>query len=446
MVSRVARHRLATLSSLAALVLLPGLGFPQGVSERFRAAERERVAEEMAAAQAEEGPRSPALIELYAALGAQYENDGQHGLATAALEQARSLVRANYGLHTLDQLPLMQQALENQRVLGDVAMVQAIEEEMLALAMRHPTDLRAVAVYRDAGRRRMDILMRLLAGDAPPEIYPEVGLYSITKSEVVKGLVTAAQTHYAAAAAVIVRNELYSSGELREIETEIVRASDLFRQRTILSQNHDPDGVVRNSLLEAETDRLLDLAGFTVFSDDVERRARLDGVTSRYEIGRDSYRRLTAYDEKAYGTAVPATQLQSRLEAHLQLADWDLLYSRNGLALEQYARVLAQIETTVVAAPLIAEIFAPAVPIVLPTFLANPLQTPSSVRYIDVAFEITRFGESRRVEILGAAANVSDADKNDLLALIKGSRFRPRVTDGELARAAPVALRYYLND
>ena len=446
MVSRVARHRLATLSSLAALVLLPGLGFPQGVSERFRAAERERVAEEMAAAQAEEGPRSPALIELYAALGAQYENDGQHGLATAALEQARSLVRANYGLHTLDQLPLMQQALENQRVLGDVAMVQAIEEEMLALAMRHPTDLRAVAVYRDAGRRRMDILMRLLAGDAPPEIYPEVGLYSITKSEVVKGLVTAAQTHYAAAAAVIVRNELYSSGELREIETEIVRASDLFRQRTILSQNHDPDGVVRNSLLEAETDRLLDLAGFTVFSDDVERRARLDGVTSRYEIGRDSYRRLTAYDEKAYGTAVPATQLQSRLEAHLQLADWDLLYSRNGLALEQYARVLAQIETTVVAAPLIAEIFAPAVPIVLPTFLANPLQTPSSVRYIDVAFEITRFGESRRVEILGAAANVSDADKNDLLALIKGSRFRPRVTDGELARAAPVVVRYYLND
>ena len=446
MVSRVARHGLAMLSSLAALVLLPGLGFPQGVSERFRAAERERVAEEMAAAQAEEGPRSPALIELYAALGAQYENDGQHGLATAALEQARSLVRANYGLHTLDQLPLMQQALENQRVLGDVAMVQAIEEEMLALAMRHPTDLRAVAVYRDAGRRRMDILMRLLAGDAPPEIYPEVGLYSITKSEVVKGLVTAAQTHYAAAAAVIVRNELYSSGELREIETEIVRASDLFRQRTILSQNHDPDGVVRNSLLEAETDRLLDLAGFTVFSDDVERRARLDGVTSRYEIGRDSYRRLTAYDEKAYGTAVPATQLQSRLEAHLQLADWDLLYSRNGLALEQYARVLAQIETTVVAAPLIAEIFAPAVPIVLPTFLANPLQTPSSVRYIDVAFEITRFGESRRVEILGAAANVSDADKNDLLALIKGSRFRPRVTDGELARAAPVALRYYLND
>ena len=446
MVSRLARHGLAALGSLVTLALMPSLGSSQGVSERFRAAERERVAEEMAAAQAEEGPRSPALIELYAALGAQYENDGQHGLATAALEQARSLVRANYGLHTLDQLPLMQQALENQRVLGDVAMVQAIEEEMLALAMRHPTDLRAVAVYRDAGRRRMDILMRLLAGDAPPEIYPEVGLYSITKSEVVKGLVTAAQTHYAAAAAVIVRNELYSSGELREIETEIVRASDLFRQRTILSQNHDPDGVVRNSLLEAETDRLLDLAGFTVFSDDVERRARLDGVTSRYEIGRDSYRRLTAYDEKAYGTAVPATQLQSRLEAHLQLADWDLLYSRNGLALEQYARVLAQIETTVVAAPLIAEIFAPAVPIVLPTFLANPLQTPSSVRYIDVAFEITRFGESRRVEILGAAANVSDADKNDLLALIKGSRFRPRVTDGELARAAPVVVRYYLND
>jgi hypothetical protein len=30
--------------------------------------------------------------------------------------------------------------------------------------------------------------------------------------------------------------------------------------------------------------------------------------------------------------------------------------------------------------------------------------------------------------------------------LIGSSRFRPRVADGELARAAPVTFRYHLND
>jgi len=62
------------------------------------------------------------------------------------------------------------------------------------------------------------------------------------------------------------------------------------------------------------------------------------------------------------------------------------------------------------------------------------------------AFDVTRHGESRRIEIVGAAPNVSDVAKDDLVSVIKRSRFRPRVTDGELARVSPVAFRYYLPD
>ena len=148
----------------------------------------------------------------------------------------------------------------------------------------------------------------------------------------------------------------------------------------------------------------------------------------------------------AFGSSAEEAALRSRLEAYLQLADWDLLYSENGVALDQYERVHALLATTDFGEPLIAEIFAPPLPIVLPAFLPNPLQTPTSARYIDVGFEITRFGESRRVEIVGAAPDVSDAAKDDLVGLIKTSRFRPRVTDGEVGRASPVVVRYYLND
>ena len=97
------------------------------------------------------------------------------------------------------------------------------------------------------------------------------------------------------------------------------------------------------------------------------------------------------------------------------------------------------------AAPLIAEIFSPPTPTVLPAFLPNPLETMPSARYIEVSFEITKFGESRRVEILGAAPDVSDAAKDELASFIKESRFRPRVTDGKLGRPAPVVVRYYLD-
>jgi len=122
------------------------------------------------------------------------------------------------------------------------------------------------------------------------------------------------------------------------------------------------------------------------------------------------------------------------------------VHSANGIALGEYEQVHEMLAATEGAEPLIAEIFAPSLPLVLPTFLPNPLETPTSAHYIDVTFEITKYGESRRIEIIGAALGVSDADRDDLVSLLMTSRFRPRVTDSELARASSVAVRYYLND
>ena len=187
MVSRVARHTIRNAGHHHRPRGVPGTGFPQSEAERVRADEKERIAEEILAAQAKDGPRSPALIQLLTDLGVLYETEGQHVLATAALEQARQLVRANYGLHTLDQVPLMQQALANQQAIGNFVMVRAIEEELLDLAERHPDDLRTAAIHRDAGKRRLDVLRRFLAGEAPGEIYPETGLYSFWRDDMISG-------------------------------------------------------------------------------------------------------------------------------------------------------------------------------------------------------------------------------------------------------------------
>ncbi len=460
MVSRLARQALRTLGGIVAFCIVPSAGVTQSVPERPE--ESERVAENIRAAQAEDGPASAALIGPLTELSVLYEAEGEHALATAALEQARHVVRANYGLHTLDQAPLLQKALENQQVLGNFAMVRALEEELFALAERYPDDLRTVAIHRDIGERRMDLLRRFLDGEAPAEIYGEP-IYSFQGSALMQDLVSEAQIHYADAAAVILRNGLYSSEELRDLEMEIVRASDLFRQR-FRPTEREADGFIRNTpredhgvghglhqwwsytleTLRTRTNELWDLAEPAASPDADRRRHRVDHIKTRHELGRESYFRLIAYDDAVWSSDPNAWR--RRLEAHLQLADWDLLYSVNGVALEDYASVHELLAKTAIAEPLIATIFAPPIPIVLPTFLPNPLETQVSATYVDVAFEITKYGEGRRIEILGATPNVSDDAKKDLVILIKTSRFRPRVTDGELRRASPVVVRYYLND
>ena len=84
----------------------------------------------------------------------------------------------------------------------------------------------------------------------------------------------------------------------------------------------------------------------------------------------------------------------------------------------------------------------------LPTFEPNPLlgDDAPATGYIDVAFEIMNVGVSRRIEILGTSDNVTAAAKENLIHLIERSRFRPRVSDGQFARASRVVVRYPLHD
>jgi hypothetical protein len=60
-----------------------------------------------------------------------------------------------------------------------------------------------------------------------------------------------------------------------------------------------------------------------------------------------------------------------------------------------------------------------------------------------VTFAITKYGRARDIEIRGVA-NAAAADQGALESLLKGSRFRPRPSDGAGEQA--VAVRYYIYD
>lgn len=94
----------------------------------------------------------------------------------------------------------------------------------------------------------------------------------------------------------------------------------------------------------------------------------------------------------------------------------------------------------------IDELLSPEFPVVLPAHRPNPLATAATDAHIDVAFEITRFGDSRKIEIRAATASVTAEDTDALVTLIKNRKYRPRSQDGKPARASPVVVRYYVNE
>jgi hypothetical protein len=395
MLSNIARGILAV-----AAAAVPYAGFSQPQGESFDETQRQFI-ETIAQEQRQNGPFSENLLEPLTALSLLYEENGEHALAAVAAQRALQVLRVNRGLRTFDQAPLIQVFIRNEEARGNVAAAWDLEQNLLALVKRHPDDVRAIPILREIGDRRMALLERYLGGQSPPEI--ALGCYyqfvdveggsctSGNKHTVVQGILMDAWSSQLDAISVFLRHELYSSPELRELETQLLRSSFLY---------------------------------------------------GNYGLGHASLRRLYGYD--VANAAPPLTQL----ETLLQLADWDLLFGEIISAHEHYREAYELLEQQGTAAQAsIERLFSPQQPIVLPTFLPSPLDVDAGDRdgFVVVAFDVTWHGNAKRVEILEANPEVTSEAKKRLVHLLSSTKFRPRIVAGDLPQSSRVVVRYDLS-
>ena len=408
-----------------------------------------------------DGPYSLALLEPLTSLSLLYQESEDYALAVVTLERAVQVVRINKGLNSLEQMPLVRQIIRAEQARGNHSGAWERQQDLLTLVRRHPDDIRTVPVLREIADNQMALLSDVVIGKRPPEVklgcyYREWSMHgdgscdSGSKSTVVQGILADAQRNYSDAIAVMLRQGLYDSDDLRELELEVLRGVVLMQSPASQGPLSLPAPLIGVSGMEPWRGRIaavIKLASWELPYPDVGSLKSDENVFTQqvqimdpYHRGRQSLRRLYAY-----GAANADSPLR-QADAVLQIADWDLLYSHNNKALEGYVMAHTMLEEAGTAAASIDELFAPSIPVVLPAFQPSPLQrdeTRPTTGYIDVAFEITKYGRSRAVEVLDAAEATSAA-KRDLLALIRNNRFRPRLTDGQLEDASPVRVRYYL--
>jgi hypothetical protein len=471
----IAASRALKIAAAVAVLALPRIAAPLDVGA-FDEQQRQ-ILERIHEIQANGGPYAPSLLAELETLIVLYGESGDHALAVLAIEQALQVVRANSGLYSLDQVPLLWQRIRSEEARGNDAEVWDLEQKLLTLVRRHPDDLRAATELRAMADRQMAVLDRVVEnGETPPQViygcfydewpdYPGGSCQAGNRSTVVQGMLAEANRNHADAIAILLRNEAYSSDELRELELDLVRGAELihskYEERGVTGTR--PVKVITVPLMPAglgaelrepwrsRMASLVDLADWELPYDGMgtpeeedflqDREPREARFRSPYSRGRQSLRRLYAY-----GVAGSAASL-TRASDLVRIADWDLFFSHNGLAVEGYALAHRLLEQAGAEAESVASLFAPPLPVVLPSFEPNPLARDESLPesgYIDVSFAITRYGEAEDIEIRGAA-NAHDSAVDDLVDLLKSSRFRPRFTNGQLADSVPVAVRYSLH-
>lgn len=414
----ICRLRTATGRLVLMAVAVPCVSFAQPMLEA--AADRQRqIVQRIEDEQSRNGTHSEGLIEPLVALGLFHQERVEHDLAVAALERARQVVRVNYGLSSIEEAPLLRQLVRSEEARGNIEAGWKLEQHLLSLVRQYPDDLRVVPILHEIADKRMDVLDRYYAGEYPPQI--ELGCYFQEKgryptrparqrrtckagqsSVVIGSLLSEAQSYYTRAIDSLLRNERYSSDELRDLTLAVLRNSYRYRAYRRMS----------------------------------------------YADGKHALGRLLTPE------STDSVSLESKVDRLVQMADWDTVFSDRhriepDAVLEIYRLAYALLDQGGAEQASIDRIFSPATPVVLPAFLPNPLateQTAESAGYIDVAFNITKHGRSEHIEILDATTGSSRSDERDVVRLIKHSTFRPRATNGEFADMAHVALRYYLNE
>ena len=361
-------------------------------------------------------PNSPDLIKPLTALGLLYREGGDPALALASLSEAVHVVRFNFGLYSLEQAPLIRQLITSAEALGDRWSAWEIEADLLRLAARNPDDPRTAQILHDTGDRRMNMLAKYNAGESPPEVIygcyyagphasrntlgplPARECTSGSAGAVRAGFAFEAQAYYAHAIGILLRSESYSNGELPRLLKDVLALS--------------------------------------------------------YEYGNPAFGRKSLNYLLAYQTSI-AAPWSDRVDTLVQIADWDLLHARSldakDAALAEYAQAYELLQREGVEQQSIHEMFAPDTPVVLPAFVPNPFVAEpqhevSGSGHIDAAFEVDRYGKSRRVRILETTPDATRAAAKHVENVILESRYRPRLADGHVADGERVVVRYQLND
>jgi tetratricopeptide (TPR) repeat protein len=404
---------------------------PEAEPEESREELNASVAAQLDAIQAEQargGERSPELIGALSSLAFTYQKLGDYASADSTLQEAIEIARINFGLHSLDQADVVESLVEARQTGGDYGGAAEKRRYLRELVGRNSNDPRVVGILTEMAEQEMDNARRLVGVPAPGQVAitsggADPGFFAQLTPSLVA--LHAAQSDYIRAIQAAVRTHTGNTADVFALQDAL---SD-----TVYFQYAHPEilgpGHLRSAWnATAGTPSWYPTLGFT--GAQILRHKALDSMSFR-RSPMDLARDLVA------------------------LADWYLVFGSYqggnksyGPAWDTYRMARDLLVKNNVANETIDEFFSPEVPPavpVLPESIVGTVHDRALRGYVDAAVEITRFGDVKRVEILGGSPAVTKDIEGDLKHYVVAHTYRPRFVNGELPRTDRFAARFYFD-
>lgn len=339
------------------------------------------------------------LVEELEALGTLQQQQGNHAEAIETLSRAMHIDRINNGLHTLDQVPVVERMIDSYMALGDWASVDLYQNYLYYVQRKAygVDDPRIIPVLHQLGEWNVEAF-NIGFGDPLGVRLSTAQLLFNTAASMVGIHFGRNDERYVPYMRSIAKSAYLASTHpdyMREVNRpEFRTAQDALRHQLHLTGREGPQGFYAGE------------------------QALLEIVRLYHEQG-----------DKPYLLA----------EAITNLADWNLVFGRSREAFGLYAdawQILSEQENS---EELLARLFGQVIPI--PTFSRLPTNlllgaSDSQDRpalhydYADVRLNVSENGAATNVEILSEETEANARQLSRLRREIRGTDFRPLIVDG----------------
>ncbi|MCH7816461.1 MAG: hypothetical protein IIC60_07825 [Proteobacteria bacterium] len=351
------------------------------------------------------------LVEELATLGSLQQQQGQHPEAIDTFSRAIHVNRINAGLHTLEQIPVVEQLIDSYLALGDWEQVDIYHNYLFYIQQK---------AFGSNDPRIIPVLEGLATWN--------IQAFSIGYGEALGVRLSTAQILFSAAARMV------RAHFGKEDERFIGFQKNIANSAYLVSRNPELMAEVNRPEYRSTQDRL---------------RERLNERTPAwprgFQVGELALREIADYYAGEGHTTYESA------EALTNIADWYLLFERRRAAFDQYEKVWRLLGNVENGEELIQRLFGQVVP--LPTFasrsdhwIATVVTGSDSVslnyEFVDLVFDVTANGIVRNIRTLSEETEENASQLGRLRRVVRNSIFRPLLVDGKPVRSSGNQFRY----
>ncbi|MEQ8953832.1 MAG: hypothetical protein RL120_06820 [Gammaproteobacteria bacterium] len=360
--------------------------------------------------EAQGGAWSQQLTEELSAMGLLQQQQGDHIGAVETFNRAMHINRINSGLHTLEQVPLIENMIDSFLALGDWEQADIYNNYLLYVNQR---------TYGRRDPRMIPILARLADWN--------LQVYNVRFGGSQAQRLWSAQTLFNVAAGLVglhfgTNDERYIN-YLRGIANSgflVANNQDLLRE-VDSNDFRSAQKVYRDGLAEGQ---FRSPAAF-IAAEDV-----LYAIAEHYSAQPDSERQLVS--------------------AVADIGDWYLMFGRRRAADEKYLEAWELAETLTAGAELQQQVFGTVRAIPSFSALSNQLLEKNITTvggalrydYIDLVIDVTENGQARNIRPATDRHRASPEQLDQIARKVRQTRFRPLVINGERIRSTDNYFRY----